>query len=195
MIEWVVPLLLGIGLSAATGLRVFLPFFLISLALHYNILSFEQNFIWLDNPYVVIALGIAVIVEIGGYYIPIVDHTLDIIGAPLAFCAGVVSMSSMMPEMPAYVDSIISLIVGGGTALSINSFSGMMRIKTTASFFGMANSTYSTIENILSTLFTLLAFLVPVMFGIGILLFVFLAQRFIRRWISKLFGKLKVKPS
>ncbi|MCO6460618.1 MAG: DUF4126 domain-containing protein [Saprospiraceae bacterium] len=195
MSEWILPVLLGIGLSAATGLRIFVPFFIISVIQYFDILPIGETFHWLDNPYVMIALGIAVVIEILGYYIPIIDHTLDIIGAPLAFCAGVISMAAVMPEMPVYFDKILSLIVGGGTAVSINGLSGMMRLKTTATFFGMANSTYSTIENLMSFLFTVLAFLIPVLFGVGIILVVLLSYRIIRKQVYRIYGKLTEKSS
>lgn len=178
---WILPVLLGVGLSAATGIRIFLPFFIISLCSYFDLLSFGDQFAWLDNPYVVIALGVATAVEIAGYYIPLVDHILDIIATPMAFIAGIISMSSALPDMPMYFDNLLSLIVGGGTAVSINGMMGLWRVKTTASLFGFANPAFSTIENILSGLFTVLSFLIPVAFGLFILFIVIASMRFVRR--------------
>lgn len=179
--DWILPVFLGVGLSAATGIRIFLPFFIISLCSYFDLLSFGDQFSWLDNPYVVIALGVATAVEIAGYYIPLIDHILDIIATPMAFIAGIISMSSALPEMPMYFDNLLSLIIGGGTAVSINGMMGFWRVKTTASFFGFANPAFSTIENILSGLFTVLSFLIPVVFGLFILFVVIASMRFVRK--------------
>lgn len=176
---------MGIGLSAATGIRIFLPFFLISLSKNFNFIDFGTQFHWLDGNTVLIILGIATIVEILGYYIPLVDHILDLVATPLAFAAGIIGMSSVMPEMPAYFDNILSIIIGGGTAVSLNSIMGFWRVKTTASTAGLANPIYSSIENIMSAAFTLLAFLIPILFGILILFLVIGSFRFIRKLFQK----------
>ncbi len=178
-------MLLGIGLSAATGIRIFLPFFLISLSKYFNFVDFGTQFQWLDGNTVLIILGIATLIEILGYYIPLVDHILDLVATPLAFAAGIIGMSSVMPEMPAYFDNILSIIIGGGTAVSLNSIMGFWRVKTTASTAGLANPIYSSIENIMSAVFTFLSFLIPVLFGILILFLVIGSFRFIRKLFQK----------
>ena len=61
--DWLIPILFGIGLSAATGLRVFLPFFLISLTFQFDLIQPNNEFLWLDNKYVALALGIATSLE------------------------------------------------------------------------------------------------------------------------------------
>ncbi|MFZ1229650.1 MAG: DUF4126 domain-containing protein, partial [Saprospiraceae bacterium] len=120
ILHWIIPILLGIGLSAATGIRIFLPFFLISLSKNLNFIDFGIQFQWLDGNTVLIILGIATLVEILGYYIPLVDHILDLVATPLAFAAGIIGMSSVIPDMPVYIDNILSIIIGGGTAVSFN---------------------------------------------------------------------------
>ena len=185
ILHWIIPILLGIGLSAATGIRIFLPFFLISLSKNLNFIDFGIQFQWLDVNTVLIILGIATLVEILGYYIPLVDHILDLVATPLAFAAGIIGMSSVIPDMPVYIDNILSIIIGGGTAVSFNSIMGFWRVKTTASTAGLANPIYSTVENIMSAVFTFLSFLIPVLFGILILLFVLGSFRFIQKLFQK----------
>ncbi|MFZ1229117.1 MAG: DUF4126 domain-containing protein, partial [Saprospiraceae bacterium] len=72
-----------------------------------------------------------------------------------------------------------------GTAVSFNSIMGFWRVKTTASTAGLANPIYSTVENIMSAVFTFLSFLIPVLFGILILLFVLGSFRFIQKLFQK----------
>jgi hypothetical protein len=168
-----------------------LPFFLISLCKYFDVLSFGNQFDWLGGEVVLIILGVATLVEIVGYYIPLVDHILDIAATPLAFAAGIVSMSSVMPDMPVYFDNILSIIIGGGTAVSINGIMGLWRVKTTASTFGVASPVFSTFENIFSIGFTILAFLIPVIFGLFITMLVICSFRFVRKLFYK---RKKVVP-
>ena len=178
---WIIPFLLGIGLSSATGIRVFLPFFMISLCKYFDLISFGSHFEWLGGEVVLIVLGIATVTEIIGYYTPLVDHILDIAATPIAFIAGIISMSSVMPDMPVYFDNILSIIVGGGAAVSMNGIMGLWRVKTTASSFGVASPVFSTAENLLSIGFTIFAFLIPVIFGLSITFLIIFSFRFIRK--------------
>lgn len=184
-LEILIPVFLGIGLSAATGIRLFLPFFIISLCKYFNLFEFGYQFEWLNGESALIALGVATLVEIAGYYIPLVDHLLDLVATPLAFVAGIVSMTSVMPDLPVYIDNILGVIIGGGTAVTMNSFLGFWRVKTTASMAGVANPVFATIENILSGLFTFLAFLIPVILGIAILVLLISSFRFVQKLFRK----------
>lgn len=180
---WIIAVFLGIGLSAATGIRIFLPFFIIALCKYFGWLSFGSQFDWLDGTSVLVILGIATIIEILGYYIPLVDHILDVLGTPLAFIAGIVGMSSIMPEMPAYLDHILPIILGGSTAVGMNSLMGFWRVKTTASTAGVANPVFATFENISSALMTFLAFAVPLLLGIFILILLVGSIRAVKKWM------------
>ncbi len=98
--DWLIPILFGIGLSAATGIRVFLPFFIISLAFQFNLIQPSDDFLWLNNKYMLITLGVATFVEILGFYTPIIDHFMDLLGMPLVLSAGFLSMFSVLPNLP-----------------------------------------------------------------------------------------------
>ncbi len=186
--DWLIPILFGIGLSAATGIRVFLPFFIISLAFQFNLIQPTDDFLWLNNKYMLITLGVATFVEILGFYTPIIDHFMDLLGMPLVLSAGFLSMFSVLPNLPFHAEYLLSLIAGGGTALSINNLTGMLRIKTTASSFGLANSSYSTMENILCIGFIVLAYLIPILFGIFIIILAILSYRVMRNLVRKYFN-------
>ena len=79
---------LGIGLAAATGLRLFLPMLVVSAAAYAGYLPLSENFAWLGTPAALILLGVAAIAEILAYYIPGVDDLLDTLATPAAFVAG-----------------------------------------------------------------------------------------------------------
>lgn len=68
---------IGIGLAAASGFRVFLPMFTVSLASYMGWVNLPENFHWLSGIPALLATGIAMVAEILAYYIPYVDHLLD----------------------------------------------------------------------------------------------------------------------
>ena len=89
--EWIQPtsstmlsLLIGLGLSASCGFRIFVPPFIISLAALGGHLELSENFAWMATLPAVLALGTAVALEVAAYYLPLVDNLLDTIAAPAA---------------------------------------------------------------------------------------------------------------
>lgn len=80
----------GIALAAAAGFRAFVPLLAAGLAIHFDYLEAAPGFAWLGEPPVLIALAIATVTEIAAYYIPGLDHVLDVIGSPVAVAAGIV---------------------------------------------------------------------------------------------------------
>ena len=68
-----ISLFIGIGLAAATGFRVFLPIFFLSLGTYFKIIPLDSSYSWIGTLPAVIATGIATITEIIAYYIPFVD--------------------------------------------------------------------------------------------------------------------------
>ena len=185
MLEFIIPISLGIGLSAATGIRVFLPLFLISLYKYYEGHLFMEYFNWLDSVPVMITLGVATIIEISSYYIPVVDHALDVISAPVSFLAGSITMISTLPDMPSYINAILGLIIGGTTAVGMTSIMGFTRAKVSLTSIGSANFLFSTIEIFLSGILTLLSFLVPIFIAIFCLILLVFSVRRIRQYMLK----------
>jgi Domain of unknown function (DUF4126) len=84
---------LGIGLAAATGFRVFLPLLIMSGAAYTGHLSLDDSFAWLGTPSALTMLSVAALAEILAYYVPGVDNLLDSLlslAAPLAALALVI---------------------------------------------------------------------------------------------------------
>lgn len=73
---------LGLGLAAATGLRIFLPMLVMSAAAQAGYLPLSDGLEWLGTQPALIMLGVAALAEILAYYIPGVDNLLDTIATP-----------------------------------------------------------------------------------------------------------------
>ena len=67
-LPYILSAFMGIGLAAATGFRVFLPMFAVSLASYMGWIPMNESFQWLAGLPVLITTGIATVVEILAYY-------------------------------------------------------------------------------------------------------------------------------
>ena len=75
----IVSIAVGLGLAAACGFRVFVPLLLTGVAARSGHLTLAPGFEWLASDQALLALGIATVVEAGGYFVPWLDHVLDVL--------------------------------------------------------------------------------------------------------------------
>ncbi len=136
--EVLVTVLIGIGLAAACGFRVFVPFLILSIAATSGHLSLSSGFEWIGTTPALIAFAIATVVEIAAYYIPWLDNVLDAAATPAAVVAGTIV-----------------------TAAAIQSATVAVRGVSTASTGGIANPVVSTGEAVGSTVTGILAIVLP----------------------------------
>ena len=152
---------IGIGLAAATGFRVFLPMFAVSLASYMGWIPMNENFEWLAGLPTLITTGIATVVEILAYYIPYVDHLLDTLSVPLATVAGSVMFASQFADIGTFPQWALALIAGGGTAAAISSGFAGTRAASTATTGGLGNSVVATTETAGAGIMSVLAMTAP----------------------------------
>ena len=91
---------MGLGLAAASGFRVFLPPFLLSIAVRadeVDVNLMDTPFEYFDSNVAVILLGVATVAEFAAYYVPWVDNLLHSIASPAAVVAGS-GMPALAPE-------------------------------------------------------------------------------------------------
>ena len=172
-LESLVAVAIGIGLAAATGFRVFLPLLVAGLAARFGDLPLANGFQWLSTTSALIALGSASVIEIAAYYIPIVDHLLDVLAGPIAIAAGVIASASVMVDIPAEIKWPVAGIAGGGIAGLTKVMSALVRAKSGLFTGGLANPIVSTTETAGAFIFALMAILIPVisLLGLAVLLF------------------------
>lgn len=156
--EIILALGLGITLSAASGFRLFVPPLILSLAMLHGDLELAPGFGWIGTYPTAIALGIATIVEILAYYIPVVDNFLDTIEIPTAVTIGTLLTAATLKD----VNSLFLLwglaaIVGGGTAGIIAAFTALTRLAFTGMTAGMGNFLVATTEALSSGVLSILA--------------------------------------
>lgn len=139
---------LGIGLAASAGFRVFIPLFALSLAAHFggDVLSLNESWSWVGSWPAIITLGVASLVEVIAYYIPIVDNFLDSLAVPLAAIAGTVLMGSTLVDMGEVATWALAIIAGGGTAAAVSGTTAAARAVSTGTTAGTGNFLVNTGE-------------------------------------------------
>ncbi|ADX68504.1 Uncharacterised protein [Weeksella virosa] len=176
MISTLLSLFLGVGLAAASGFRVFLPLFVLSVAAYLgaDYLPLSEQWKWVGSIPAMITLGIAMIVEILAYYIPVVDNFLDTISVPLATLAGILVVAVNLGEMNELATWSLAIIAGGGTAAAISSSTATVRAISTTATAGAGNFLVNSGETASSAVLSLLAiFWAPFAFILTILVLIF----------------------
>ncbi len=154
---------LGISLAAATGFRVFIPLLIAGLAARAGWIPLSDGFTWLQTTPALITLGSAALFETLAYYIPGVDHVLDLLAGPAAVVAGVIASASVMTDLPARAIWPIAIIAGGGIAGLTKGSSALIRAKTGVATLGLGNPVVSTVETVGATGLSVLAIAVPIL--------------------------------
>ena len=152
---------LGIGLAAATGFRVFIPLLVAGLAARAGWVPLTDSFAWLQSTPALVALGTAALLEILAFYIPGLDHLLDVLAGPLAVIAGILASASVMVDMPPEVRWPIAVIAGGGIAALTKGTTAVIRAKSAALTGGLGNPVVSTAETAGAATVSILAVLAP----------------------------------
>lgn len=163
--ETLASVLLGLGISAACGLRVFLPMLVMCLGAKFGLFNPSHGFEWVASWQALTILSVACVFEVCAYYVPVVDHAMDAIKVPAAFVAAALATAAHMGEFHPAVTWGAAL-VAGGFATTVNVGAGTLRATSTATTGGFANPLLATLENILATVTSVLAVVVPIALGV-----------------------------
>jgi len=169
-VELITSIAIGIGLSASTGFRVFVPMLVASIASRAGIIPLTEGFLWLSSWTAIISFGTATIVEILAYYIPFIDNLLDTITTPMAIVAGTLLVTSVLPVDNELMKWITGTVVGGGAAAAVQSGSVLTRLTSSKLTAGVGNPIVSTGENIAAVGSSILSLIFPLFIVAGFLL-------------------------
>lgn len=193
--EYLLSLFVGVGLAAATGFRVFLPIFFLSLGTYMGWIPANDSFAWIGTLPAVIGAGTATLIEILAYYIPFVDNLLDSISVPLATVAGSILFASQFTEVNDWTQWSLALIAGGGTAATISSALAGTRAASSGTTGGIGNPVISTVETVGSTIMSILAVFLPILAIILVVVFFYLIIKYGKKLWSKVKGNVSRNSS
>ena len=179
--EYLLYVLLGIGLAAACGFRVFVPFLAISIATLAGQLKLAPDFAWLGSWPALIVFGVATVFEIVAYYVPWLDHILDIGATPAAVIAGIIVTASVITGMTPVLRWTLAAIAGGGVAAAVQLATVALRRASTYATAGLAHPLAATLETGGSAGMSVLSLLLPLVAGTLAILLILLAARWLLR--------------
>lgn len=160
---------------------------LASLAGH---LHLSPGFEWIGSHYATLAFGTATLVEVLAYFIPWLDHILDLIASPAAIIAGIIATASVVMDVSPFLKWTLALIAGGGAAAIVQGMTIILRAKSSAVTAGTGNVFVSSLELGGSIITALLAMIVPIVCLVLItLLCIFVVWKVGRLFI----GRMKIK--
>jgi uncharacterized membrane protein len=176
-------ILLGLGLSASTGLNTFLPLLLLSAAARFHVAGIElgAKFEWLTSDAAMITLIVACVIELIADKIPAVDHFLDSAGTFIRPIAGALASASVLTGLDPMVAAIIGIIVGAPTSLGLHTLKAGTRVASTATTFGCANPIISLIEDVISFSLSVIAIFLPIVVPLALAVLVYALYRLMKR--------------
>lgn len=161
--EQLLSICVGIGLSAACGFRVFVPLLIMSIASLSGHLALAHGFAWIGTYPALVAFAVATCLEVGGYYIPWLDHLLDTLATPAAIVAGTIVTASAVTDMSPFLKWTLAVIAGGGAAGIVQSGTVLTRAASSVTTAGLANPAVATLELGGATLTSVLALVAPIL--------------------------------
>jgi len=182
----ILALCMGLGLAAASGFRVFLPPFLLSIAVRADAVDVDltnSSLEYFDSNVAVILLGVATIAELAAYYVPWVDNLLDSIASPAAVVAGT-GMTAVVLEgnTDPVIQWSLAIIAGGGVTAVVQGATVVTRGVSTTITAGLGNSVVSTGENIASLILSILAIvLAPLAAVVVLILLAMILNRMLKK--------------
>jgi hypothetical protein len=177
--ETILSFLLGIGLSAAVGFRVFVPMLVVSLASMAGWITLSPGFQWLGTPVAALVLAVATLVELLGFLVPWVSNALDSIATPAAAIAGVIMMAAVLPDMSPIARWALAIIAGGGVALTVQGATVVTRAVAAGSTGGVASPLVAILEAVGALVVTITTLVIPAIMGILVLIVVLLLLRIV----------------
>ncbi|MBD2183022.1 DUF4126 domain-containing protein [Planktothrix sp. FACHB-1355] len=153
---------IGISLSAACGFRVFVPPLVMSMAALSGHLTLSPGFEWIGTYEALTAFAIATGIEVLGYYIPWVDHVLDLLATPIAIATGTTITASFFSHVDPLLQWSVAIIAGGGSAGIVEALTNITRFVSTGTTGGVANPLLATVELATSIILSVLGIIVPI---------------------------------
>ena len=177
---------LGVGLAAACGFRVFLPFLVMGVAARAGALDLSQDFEWMTGTPALLAFGTAALLEIGAYYIPWLDNLLDVAAMPAAVTAGIAVAAANIETASPLLDWALAAVAGGGAAAGVPTGTTLLRGASTMMTAGIGNPVVSTGEAGAAAGLSLLSVTMPVLALAAVLLLVaVVSARLLRRRVLR----------
>ena len=187
-------ILTGTGLAAAAGLNAYIPLLIMGIAGRIDWIQLPSGWLWLENEWVMVILGVLFVIEIVADKVPAVDSVNDWIqtavrpaSGGIVFAGGIGTSTVAVDDPGNFFSSgaWIPVVIGIVLALLMSLAKSAVRPVANIATGGAAAPALSTAEDGASVVLVVLAIVAPVLvliaLGLVILCFVMLLRRMRRR--------------
>lgn len=161
--EVLLEIAVGLGLSAAAGFRILIPFLVMSIAANTGHLTLAPEMAWMGSQTAIIAFAVAALLEVLVYFIPVVANFMDLIEVPAAAVAGAILTATVTSDLSPFLRWSLALIAGSTIAGGTGATLGLTRLGATAVAGPVGDVAVATAELGSSTILSILAIAVPVL--------------------------------
>jgi hypothetical protein len=154
------------GLSASAGLNAYIPLLLVGLIARYtDLMNLNAPWDTLSNPWIILMLSGLVIVEMLADKVPAVNHLNDLVQTLIRPAAGAVAFAASA-NVVTDVSPVLALACGLLVAGTVHvAKAGAVRPMVTATTGGAGNIPVSIAEDVVSTVLSILAIVLPILVG------------------------------
>ncbi|MBS1517585.1 MAG: DUF4126 domain-containing protein [Bacteroidetes bacterium] len=164
-------ILSGIGLSAACGFRIFIPFLILSISGASGWIELNEAYVWISSMPALIIFSVLSAAEIAGYFNPWIDNMLDTITTALILFAGILISLSVINDLNPFIRWSVAVIAGGGIAMNFQFLTVKARSVSSVFISGYGNLIIAALELTLSALISFLAVFYPGASIIAVIIF------------------------
>ena len=176
--DLILSLALGVGLATAVGFRVFLPLFILGIAVHFGYVPATSGFEWVGSDTALTMFFVAAVVEIAAFYVPFLDNALSAGAAPVEIAAGIGVTALALGDAPPMLKWTLAIIAGGGAAAATHGATSLLRGVSTVATIGVGNHVISTVEIFAAVGMSLLAIVLPyIALAIGMIILIVVTRR------------------
>lgn len=179
-------ILIGIGLAATCGFRIFVPLLIMGIAGVSGYLNLSSGFEWITSYPALIVFSVATIFEIIAYFFPYIDNLLNAISTPISVIAGVMVTAAVITDISPILQWTLAIIAGGGAASATSLVSNGTHHASTIVSGGITNPLISAIESIIAVIMPILAIAIPVLAFIFLILLLFGFYKILSKLKSKI---------
>lgn len=157
----------GIALAAPAGLNAYIPLLAVALAERFGWVTLRAPFDILGEWWMIALIAVLLIVEIVADKVPAVDHANDVVQSIVRPAAG--GLLAVAFAGGGEVRPIVTVVAGVLLAGSVHAAKASARPVLNVATGGVAAPITSTVEDIASAALTVLAFVVPLLVVVGVL--------------------------
>jgi len=158
------------GLSASAGLNAYIPLLVVALLARFtNLIALSKPWDMIANPWIIGLIFLLLLIEIFADKVPAINHVNDIIQSFIRPAAGAIVFAASA-KVISDIHPILSMAAGILVAGSVHVVkSAAVRPTVTATTGGMGNIPVSILEDVISTLLSILSVVIPVLIAMFVI--------------------------